>query len=379
MGVCSSTEPVGKRREESSLNDNNLQYRETFNTVIAGTLDSAIRLAAADPALVLSGISILRNQKKASSIRQQYERDGILVPPVMMISVTSRCNLACKGCYQRAQHRNRAPEMNEEALRSVVSQAAELGVSVIVFAGGEPLLRKDEILSLAKSHPAILFAAFTNGQLIDDSVADEIAGLKNIVPMLSFEGFRAETDLRRGSGVYDRLLAAGKLLNDHHSFFGISVTVTFRNIDRVLSNEFVSAMAGTGARAFVFVEYVPIEPGTDDLVLAPEQRAALSFRLQEFNRKYPALFIGFPGDEEMYGGCLAAGRGFVHVSPSGDLEPCPAAPFSDANLTKIPLIEAFRSDFLEKIRSNHNALTETNGGCALWTNRDWVQGLLAKQ
>jgi MoaA/NifB/PqqE/SkfB family radical SAM enzyme len=346
--------------------------------VITGTLKKAIRLIATDPAFALTGYRILNHQKKAAAIRQKYEREGILVPAVMMISVTSRCNLACKGCYQRAQHRSVTAEMNADQLRSVVSQASDLGVSVIVFAGGEPLLKKDEIFPLAKAYPKILFAVFSNGQLIDDRVADEIAEIRNIVPLLSFEGFRKETDLRRGSGVYDRLTAAGRLLKDRRIFFGISVTVTSRNIQRVLHDDFVSGMTGAGARVFVYVEYVPIEPGTEELVLSAAQREQLRAGLHSFDREKPALFIGFPGDEEDYGGCLAAGRGFVHISPSGDLEPCPAAPFSDTNTTKIPLKEAFRSGFLEKIRSSHNALTETNGGCALWTNRKWVQELLAQ-
>ena len=100
--------------------------------------------------------------------------------------------------------------------------------------------------------------------------------------------------------------------------------------------------------------------------------------LADYNRKFPALFIGFPGDEDTYGGCLAAGRGFVHVSPSGDLEPCPAAPVSDANLSGVSLKDALHSPFLGTIRRHHNLLTETTGGCALRANREWVQALVKK-
>ena len=98
-------------------------------------------------------------------------------------------------------------------------------------------------------------------------------------------------------------------------------------------------------------------------------------RIAALNTTYPALFIGFPGDETAFGGCLAAGRGFIHVSPSGDLEACPAAPFSDTNLARVSLSEALKSPLLHRIRSNHHLLTETNGGCALWKNRQWIQAL----
>ena len=138
-------------------------------------------------------------------------------------------------------------------------------------------------------------------------------------------------------------------------------------------------MIVAGARVFTFVEYVPMAPGTENLVLTHEQKKTLQAVLADYNRKFPALFIGFPGDEDTYGGCLAAGRGFVHVSPSGDLEPCPAAPFSDANLAALPLKEALQSRLLGRIRDEHELLTETSGGCALRANRAWVQEIMARE
>jgi MoaA/NifB/PqqE/SkfB family radical SAM enzyme len=132
-------------------------------------------------------------------------------------------------------------------------------------------------------------------------------------------------------------------------------------------------MIDTGARVFTYVEYVPMEPGTENLVLTREQRKTLNTALPLFNRKFPALFIGFPGDEDIFGGSLAAGRGFVHVSPSGDLEPCPAAPLSDVNLATVPLKDALYSRLLSRIREEPGLLTETSGGCALRANRVWTK------
>ena len=67
--------------------------------------------------------------------------------------------------------------------------------------------------------------------------------------------------------------------------------------------------------------------------------------MQAFRNKYRALFVNVPGDEKDFGGCLSAGRGFVHVSAEGDLEPCPFAPYSDVNLRDKPLKEALQSPF----------------------------------
>jgi MoaA/NifB/PqqE/SkfB family radical SAM enzyme len=361
------------------MEDDNNQYRETFNATIGETLSQALRIIASDPALVITGSVILHHQRKAAAVRKEHEAGGLLVPPVMITSITSRCNLACAGCYMHGRGEKPAMEMSPAILASVVDQARELGVSIIVIAGGEPLVRQEEIFRVAEAHPPILFPLFTNGLLIDETLAKRIAQCRNIVPVISFEGFRPETDTRRGSGVYDRLLATCSILQDRGIFFGCSVTTTRENFTDVTGEAFVRQMIGTGARTFTFVEYVPMAPGTENLVLTREQKKTLQAVLAEYNRKFPAIFIGFPGDEDSYGGCLAAGRGFVHVSPSGDLEPCPAAPFSDANLAQVPLKDALQSRLLGRIRDEHSLLTESTGGCALRANRAWVQELVGRE
>jgi MoaA/NifB/PqqE/SkfB family radical SAM enzyme len=269
--------------------------------------------------------------------------------------------------------------MSPATLASIVDQAAELGVSIIVIAGGEPLVRQEEIFRMAETHPRILFPLFTNGLLIDDAMASQIAACRNIVPVISFEGFREDTDTRRGSGVYDQLLSVCSRLKDQDVFFGCSVTTSRKNFDNVTGEAFVRQMTGAGARVFTYVEYVPMAPGTEDLVLTHEQKKTLQAVLVDFNLQFPALFIGFPGDEDTYGGCLAACRGFVHVSPSGDLEPCPAAPYSDANLTKVSLKEALQSRLLSRLREKPEFLIETEGGCALRANLAWVQEIVGRE
>ncbi|RPI40570.1 MAG: radical SAM protein [Methanoregulaceae archaeon] len=358
--------------------DNNL-YRETFNTTIGETLSQAVRIIAGEPALVVPGSVILHHQRKAAAVRRQHEREGLLVPPVMIVSITSRCNLACSGCYMHGRAEKPKEEMSPGVLASVIDQAAQLGVSIIVIAGGEPLVRREEIFALAKAHPRILFPVFTNGLLIDDAMAAEIGACHNIVPVISFEGFREDTDTRRGSGVYDRLLTACACLKDRTVFFGCSMTTTRKNFDNVTSEAFIRQMTSAGARVFTYVEYVPMTPGTENLVLTHGQKKTLQAVLGDFNQKFPALFIGFPGDEDTYGGCLAAGRGFVHVSPSGDLEPCPAAPYSDVNLVQVPLKEALRSRMLNRLREKPEFLTESSGGCALRANRVWVQEIIGHE
>jgi MoaA/NifB/PqqE/SkfB family radical SAM enzyme len=212
--------------------------------------------------------------------------------------------------------------------------------------------------------------------MLDDSHIAKLKKVRNIIPVISIEGFENETDFRRGEGVYARLSGVMKNFEKAKLFWGISLTANRKNFNTITGDNFINELTDSGARLFFFVEYVPIEERTENLVLTKAQQERLNDLTGELKTKFPGLFISLPGDEEEYGGCLAAGRGFIHISPGGNLEPCPFAPFSDINVTDISLKEALKSDFLRNIRESHHLLSENDGGCALWTNRDWVRTLL---
>jgi MoaA/NifB/PqqE/SkfB family radical SAM enzyme len=265
--------------------------------------------------------------------------------------------------------------MSAERLAAVVAEAEELGVSIMLIAGGEPLTRP-EILGIVSEHPRMIFPLFTNGLLLDETVMATLRAHPQIVPVLSLEGHQIETDARRGAGVYGHVLDTMERLVEEGIFFGTSLTLTSENYSLVTNEAFLNEMLARGCRLFFFVEYVPIQEGTEFLVLTDEQRDALPALLATWRQELPGLFVALPGDEELFGGCLAAGRGFVHISPEGHLEPCPFAPYSDVSLKTMSLREALQSELLASIRTSPQHMTETQGGCALWANREWVQSLL---
>lgn len=121
-----------------------------------------------------------------------------------------------------------------------------------------------------------------------------------------------------------------------------------------------------------------MQDGTEPLVLSAGQRAALMQAVARLRERLPGIFIAFPGDEEEMGGCLAAGRGFIHISARGDVEPCPFAPYSDASLLRMTIREALASPLLRAIRENSDGLHDVSGGCALWNHREWVKRILAR-
>jgi MoaA/NifB/PqqE/SkfB family radical SAM enzyme len=107
----------------------------------------------------------------------------------------------------------------------------------------------------------------------------------------------------------------------------------------------------------------------------PSTRQRSRLNAPDLGADLPYPIIRLPGDEEAYGGCLAAGRGFVHISPEGALEACPFAPFSDTNAAQSGLEEALASPLLAAIRERHGELVETKGGCALRDKGGWVASL----
>lgn len=338
----------------------------------------ALRMVVSNPSVTVARCRMLIRHLKAASIRAAHERDGLLVPHLILLTITARCNLACPGCYMRDRQARPVPEMDDRELRSIVSQARDLGVASIVVLGGEPLLRRKEIFGIAGTFRDLPFILITNGLLIDEGVAAELAACSNVVPFISFEGFREETDARRGSGVFDRLLSVCALLRDRVPFFGCSVTVTRENFPVVLGEPFIRTIVGTGAQAVILIPYVATEPGTEHLVPTLDQKRVLVEEATRLGRAFPALFVPVPGDAEVYGGCLAAGRGVVHITPAGDLEPCAMVPFSDVNLRTVPLKEALGSPFLAAIRRNHQRILP-DGHCVLRTDRAWVRELFSSE
>ena len=318
-----------------------------------------------------AALAALDFQRRQAQRRWSAARAGRVVPPVLIASVTRRCNLDCAGCYSKALRPGSGPELDDDRFMALFEEAVELGVGVIMLAGGEPLLRRS-LLERAASLPGVFLPVFTNGTLVDRA-ALELFARSRLVPVFSIEGEAEDTADRRGSGIHEAVLAAASVLRGRGAGFGLSITLTSRNADSAMSRPFLESLGGLGASVIFLIEYVPAAPGTDHLVLGAAQKAALA----EPGRFDDLSFgvIQLPGDEEAYGGCLAAGRGFLHLAADGRVEACPFAPFSDSTAASASLAEALDSPLMRAIRERHAELTETRGGCALWNKRGWVASL----
>ncbi|MDD5264943.1 MAG: radical SAM protein [Candidatus Bipolaricaulis sp.] len=348
-----------------------------FDTSILDVLRTGMRITHGNPRLALRAVRLLRGQQRAARRRSLEESLGLHVPPFVIFSVTGACNLTCAGCYASILHRAARPEMSDERVGALFREARDVGVSVMLLAGGEPLLRRallDDVLAA----PEILFLLFTNGSLLDDDAIRTLRRASHVIPVLSVEGGEDETDARRGAGAYERVTAAMAKLRARRVVFGTSTTLTRSNFEKATGEAYVRDLIRRGCRLFYYINYVPVAPGTDELQLAPDQVAELTRRLTQYRRAMPALFISFPNDEVAFGGCLAAGKGFLHINAYGDVEPCPFSPYSDSSLLKVSFREALASPLFRKIRAEEITLDERDGRCALWKRREWVKGLVGR-
>ena len=340
-----------------------------------------VRTAAFHPAEARFMAGFALASRQAAGRRQEAAERGEHVPPFLIASITSVCNLRCAGCYARSLDTcgDGAPaeQMSAEEWAAVFKEARDLGVAFILLAGGEPMVRWDVIQTAAR-YPEILFPVFTNGTMLSDAALDYIQRHRNLLPVLSIEGGQESTDRRRGAGVFEKIRRGIREMRTRRIAFAASVTVSKENLEEVLADEFLGQLSEEGCKGVVYVEYVPTCPGTESLALNGEDRDRMAKRLDRLRTEECGMvLISFPGDEKSSGGCLAAGRGFFHINSHGGAEPCPFSPYSDVNIRSSSLREAMESPLFRGLRSGAFLTEDHTGGCVLYEKRHEVEALVS--
>ena len=294
--------------------------------------------------------SILANDHfKAVEQIRMGNRYQCYVPRCLLLDPTSRCNLHCTGCW--AAGYNSQDDLSYETLDDILTQAEELSIGYCFLSGGEPLVRKDDLARLCKKHRKISFSAFTNGLLIDEKFADTLVELGNFTVAISIEGFREDTDFRRGQGVYDKAVKAMDILREKGIEFAFSTCYHSKNYKAIASDEFLDFMEEKGCKMGWLFTYIPVGNNADlSLVCTPEQRDYVRERINRYNAKKRMTIIDFWNNGHLAAGCVAASTGFVHINSRGDIEPCAFCHYSDSNIHSTTLKEALRSPFFKAFR-----------------------------
>lgn len=293
--------------------------------------------------------NMIMNQFVMGTIkRQRMEKKGEVVPYLLVISPTNKCNLNCTGCY--AGEYRKEEELTTKEVDNIIKQARELGIYFITISGGEPLVRKD-LMKVYKKYNDVIFQIYTNGTSIDKKTANDFARLGNVIFAISVEGFKKETDKRRGKGTFEKVMKAMDYLKNEGVYFGFSVTATRENLKVFLKQEFINFYIKKGCYFGWVFQFIPV--GKDpkpELMLTPKQRTILREYVHKIRDTKPIFVADFWNDGLYADGCMAAGRNYLHINSKGDVEPCVFVHFAVDNIKNKTLRQALNSDFFKGIR-----------------------------
>lgn len=288
------------------------------------------------------------------TIRKMREVHQCNVPWLILMDPTSACNLHCTGCWA-AEYGNRL-NLTFEEMDNVITQGKELGIYFYMFTGGEPLVRKADIIKLCEKHNDCAFLAYTNGTLVDEAFCEQMQKVGNLYLAISLEGFAEVNDLRRGNGVFGKVMNAMSLLKQHGLIFGTSICYTSKNIETVTSDEFVDLLVENGSRYALYFHYMPVGNEADvSLLPSVEQRKYMYTRVREIrNMKHgKGLFtMDFQNDGEFVGGCIAGGRNYFHINANGDAEPCVFIHYSNGNIHENTILEILKQPLFMAYHNN---------------------------
>ena len=308
---------------------------------------------------------------------QEQNRDKYQCNIPWAILLDPTCNLHCTGCWA-AEYGHRQ-NLSFEDIDSIVTQGKALGTHMYIYTGGEPLVRKADLIRICEKHPDCAFLCFTNATLIDEQFCQDMIRVANFVPAISAEGNEHTTDARRGEGTYKKIERAMKLLREHDLPFGISCCWTKANADAVATEENIDWMIKEGALFCWYFHFMPVGRGaTAELIPTPEQRERMYHFVREMREKKPLFTLDFQNDGEYVGGCIAGGRRYLHINAAGDVEPCVFIHYSNANIHDVSLLDALRSPLFMKYYENMPFNDNYLKPCPMLENPDVLPRLVAE-
>lgn len=312
------------------------------------------------------------------AVRENRDKLKCNIPWLILMDPTSACNKKCKGCWS-ADYGHKL-NLTYDEMNSVVNQGVELGTHLYMFTGGEPLIKKDEILRLCREHPDCVFLAFTNATLLDEEFCHRMKEVGNFMPVLSIEGTEESNDSRRGEGSFKTTMEAMRLLKENKLIFGMSVCYTHENIDYVTSDEFMDKMIECGVRIGMYFNYMPVGNGAvTDLIPTPDDRKHMYSWLREIRNSKtgkPLFAFDFQDDGEYVGGCIAGGRRYFHINSAGDMEPCVFIHYSDSNIRTDTLAEALQKPLFQAYYKNQPFNDNHLRPCPMLENPDCLRKIV---
>jgi len=259
---------------------------------------------------------------RSIELHKRRLRAGRYFPPFLFISVTNRCNLACQGCWVDVT--GPPHDLDPELLDRTLAEARRAGNSLFGILGGEPLLYP-HLFEVLERYPGCYFLLFTNGHFISADVARRMCQLGNVSPLVSIEGTELVSRQRRGrADVWSRTMAGLDQCLRHGLVTGVCTSLCKNNLDDLLSERWLDRLIDMGVAYVWYYLYRPVGPRPcPELSLsAAEQRRVREF-IVEMRARKPIVLLDTYFDHAGQALCPIATGLSNHVSPYGDVEPCP--------------------------------------------------------
>lgn len=279
-----------------------------------------------------------------SKRREIKEKEGVFPPFSIVISPSMRCNLHCRGCY--AWQYKKEDDLPLEIINRVITEGKELGIYFYTISGGEPFYRED-LMEIYKKHNDVVFHIYTNGTRLDEEHIQKLVELGNVIPLISIEGSKEETDARRGKGTYEKVMQAMDNLKKAGVPFGASITHTSLNTQTIVNDKFADFLIKKGVIVTWFFQYIPIGQKPDlSLIPTAEDRELRRKTVLRWRNEKPMVVYDFWNDGPLVNGCIAGGR-YLHIIHNGDVEPCVFVHFAVDNIKNKSLKETLTSPFFK--------------------------------
>jgi MoaA/NifB/PqqE/SkfB family radical SAM enzyme len=301
---------------------------------------------------------------------------GEYFPPFLYISIINSCNLRCQGCWVDVEAPRNAIDL--ASMNRTINDAKKQGNAFFGILGGEPFMHP-ELLDILASHPDCYFQVFTNGQFITDKVAARLRELGNVTPLISIEGREMVSDERRGKkDVLNKTLRGLDNALKHKVLTGVATSVCQSNINDLLSESWLDELIKRGVHYVWFHTYRPVGPEMNtQLGLSQKQLVDVRRFIVEMRTKKAIGIVDAYYDDKGQALCPMSNGVSHHVSPRGDIEPCPIIQFSaDSIHDSRGVYETIRdSAFLADFRK---LSAESTRGCVVLERPDLVKDLVAK-
>ncbi len=301
---------------------------------------------------------------------------GDYFPPFLYISIINSCNLRCQGCWVDVEAERNM--IDAETLNRTITDAKRHGNSFFGILGGEPFMHP-QLLDVLAAHPDCYFQLFTNGQFITEKVAARLRELGNATPLVSIEGREITSDERRGKkDVFNKTLRGLQNCLEARLLTGVATSVCRSNIDELLTEAWLRELIERGVHYVWYHSYRPVGPKPNfDLALTPEQLVRVRRFIVEMRAKMPIAMVDAYYGHDGRALCPMSTGISHHISPTGDIEPCPILQFARENIRDARgVYETIRgSAFLKDFRELSARATR---GCVVLERPDLVKELVVK-